>query len=148
MNIHMATVVFAKDPKKVGTDDKSVVKFTGGSQRAYSKSDEPEVDWLPFTAFGKTADFILKYFKKGSKALVTTHPQQNIWTDKDGNKHYDIVFIVENVEFFGSKQDGSGSVKTNTEASTPAQTEAPAPVADNGGSGAEDSLDDVFDLGF
>ena len=52
-------------------------------------------------AFGKTGEFIEKYFKKGKQVLVEGRIQNRTWEDK-GQKHYATDFIAENVYFADS----------------------------------------------
>ena len=60
-------------------------------------------DFFNLVAWEKTAEFFGKYLKKGSKILVEGRLQNNIYTDKDGKKHYSEDVVVENVEFAGGK---------------------------------------------
>ena len=60
-------------------------------------------DFFNLVAWEKTAEFFGKYLKKGSRILVEGRLQNNIYTDKDGKKHYSEDVVVENVEFAGGK---------------------------------------------
>lgn len=66
--------------------------------------DKKRTDYFNLTAFGKTAELFEKYVQKGTPLCVRCHPQNNNWTDKDGNKRYDIVFIVDEVDFCGKSE--------------------------------------------
>ena len=63
----------------------SVTSFRMAVDR--SKADEDgnrQVDWLSFTAWRNTAEFICKYFSKGSQMVVESHCQTRKYQDKNG----------------------------------------------------------------
>lgn len=82
--------------------------------RPFSK--EKEVDFFNLLAFGKTAEFLGKWFSKGSKLLVEGRVQIENYEDKEGIKRKDVSVVVENVEFADSKKssDGGGNRKADT----------------------------------
>ena len=61
-------------------------------------------------AFGKTAEFIEKYFHKGNRIAYTGHLQTGSY-EKDGVKHYTTDIVIETVEFCESKQSNSPEAK-------------------------------------
>ena len=64
-----------------------------------------ETDFFELVAWEKTAEFISKYFVKGSRIIVEGRLQNNNYTDAKGIKHYGVDVIVENVEFGGGKRN-------------------------------------------
>lgn len=66
-------------------------------------------DFISCTAFGKTAETIEKYVKKGNEVAIIGHWQTGSYTNKDGNKVYTNTCIVDKMEFCGSKTEGSNS---------------------------------------
>ena len=64
-----------------------------------------EVDFFNLVAFGKTAEFLGKYFAKGSKILVTGYLRISNYEDKQGVKKSATDIIIEQIEFAGSKRD-------------------------------------------
>ena len=64
-----------------------------------------ETDFFELVAWEKTAEFISKYFVKGSRIIVEGRLQNNNYTDTKGIKHYGVDVIVENVEFGGGKRN-------------------------------------------
>lgn len=130
MNKTIQTVTLGADPEVHSYGDgKTRVTFSGAVKRRYVKEGETDTDWFKYVAFGKTADFIAKYFKKGSKMLVEGSFQNNNY-EKDGTKVYGFQFIIDSVEFFGKKEDGN--VSSNPAESTdkaPAANSAPATAA-------------------
>ena len=63
-------------------------------------------DWITCVAWRSTAEFVEKYFSKGSQVLVAGRVQMRDWTDKDGNKRISAEVQAENVYFAGTKTEG------------------------------------------
>ena len=63
-------------------------------------------DWITCVAWRSTAEFVEKYFSKGSQVLVAGRLQMRDWTDKDGNKRISAEVQAENVYFAGAKAEG------------------------------------------
>lgn len=63
-------------------------------------------DFFDLTAWEKTAEFMGKWLKKGSRVVVECRAENDNY-EKDGVKHYGIKFVVENVEFGDSKKKDS-----------------------------------------
>ena len=64
-----------------------------------------DTDWIPLTAFSKTAETLMQYTSKGSKVLIVGKLQTNNYTDKNGNKRTSYDVIVDRFEFLDSKGD-------------------------------------------
>lgn len=125
MNKTIQTVIFGKDPEvSTSRDGKSIVKFSAAVKRRFHKEGDTDTDWFNYVAFGATADFIAKYFHKGSKALITGTFQNNNYTKEDGTKVFGFQMLVENIEFFGSKSDNEVTTNTENSATDQAATDA------------------------
>lgn len=70
-----------------------------------------EADFINCVAFGKTAEFIGKYFSKGSMIGVTGRIQTGSYTNKDGQKVYTTDVVIEECEFVTSKSDSNNTTK-------------------------------------
>lgn len=70
-----------------------------------------EADFINCVAFGKTAEFIEKYFSKGSMIGVTGRIQTGSYTNKDGQKVYTTDVVIEECEFVTSKSDNNNTTK-------------------------------------
>lgn len=93
-----------KDPEaRNTTNGTAVATFTIAVNRKYTKNNEKESDFFNCTAFGKTAEFISKYFKKGQQVLVEGRIQNRSWEDDNGTKRYATDFIVVDTYFADSK---------------------------------------------
>ena len=77
--------------------------------RRYSQN---EVDFFNVVAWEKTAEFIAKYFEKGSRIIIEGRLQNNNYKDSNGTMHYSVDVIVENVEFGGGKGSGKQAEKS------------------------------------
>ena len=95
-----------KDPEirmtKKGT---SVASVTLAVDRDYSADQNKETDWIDVVAFGKTAEFVEKYFSKGQIAIVTGRLQIRKWEDKEGNKRRSAEILADHVYFGEGKKD-------------------------------------------
>ena len=100
---------------------------------------ERQTDFIDVVAWRATAEFVHKYFTKGSMAVVSGRLQMRDWTDRDGNKRTSAEVVADNVYFGESKRsrdDNSGGSYGNNSSyrSAPAESirsfdEAPAASA-------------------
>ena len=86
--------------KNAGTT--TVLKFTVAVNR---KTKDDKADFVGFTAFGKTAEFVDRWCKVGTKVCVRSHYQQGSYVGKDGKNVYTHDFIVDELEKMSSKAD-------------------------------------------
>ena len=105
MDICIFTGRATKDPVVRTNGDSQIASFSLAVDTGYG--DNKKANFFNMVAFGKTADSIDKYVRQGTKLIVYSEAQQNVWTDKDGKKRYDVNFIVRQWEFAESKRDGS-----------------------------------------
>jgi single-strand DNA-binding protein len=97
-----------RDPNiKTTPSQISVATFTLAVERKFkSANSDKQVDFLPVVGWRTTADFVGKYFKKGSKMIVIGSIQTRTYDDKDGKKVYVTEIVADEVEFAESKKDG------------------------------------------
>jgi len=74
--------------------------------RKFKREGDPDADFFSFTMFGKAAETFEKYTHKGSKVFLAGHIQNNNYTNKDGQKIYDVRLMVDDFEFLDNKADG------------------------------------------
>lgn len=97
-----------RDPEIKYTDGgASIARFSTAVDRKFKKAGEETADFINCVAFGKTAEFIEKYFFKGNKIVIEGRIQTGSYTNKDGQKVYTTDVIVEQVEFAESKASES-----------------------------------------
>lgn len=103
----------------------AVCNFSLAINRKYSKDNEQQTDFISCQAWRGTAEFISKYFSKGSAICVAGSIQTRTWNDNNGNKRYATDVIVDEAMFVDGKNDNqqNGSFIPNTTANIPYPTE-------------------------
>ena len=95
----------------------SVTSFTVAVDRNYQKQgEEKQTDFITVVAWRNTAEFISKYFKKGSMIAVQGSIQTRNYEDKNGNKRTAVEIVADNVSFCGSKAENSTGATSYTPA--------------------------------
>lgn len=109
----------------------SVTSFTLAVDRDIkNQSGSYETDWIDVVAWKGTAEFVSKYFKKGSTVVVDGRLQIRDWTDRDGNKRKSAEIMAEHVYFGGAKRDEGGQQPSF--AAPPAQMSGFAEIEEDG----------------
>lgn len=120
----------------------SVVQIQVACDRNFQRSgEERKADFIDVTAWRQTAEFISRYFRKGSMIAIEGSIQTDNFTDKDGNKRKTVRVVANNVSFCGSKAE-SGTA-SNPVFSQPAPSYASADNSD-----FEEIIDDDDNLPF
>lgn len=91
-----------KDPEIRTSGNYTIASFSLAVDRKFKRDGEPEADFFNCTAFNKTAEFVEKYCKKGTKMVVEGRIQNDNY-EKDGVKHYGVKIMVDSLEFAESK---------------------------------------------
>lgn len=108
------------DPKisyTQGQEPKCVARFTLAVTRKYNKE---EADFISCVCFGKLAEIIEKYVKKGDQICVAGRIQTGSYTNREGNKVYTTDVVVEDMQMCGTKAE-------KTQQDQQAAAPAPAP---------------------
>lgn len=121
-----------KDPEiRYSNNNLAVCRFTIAVDRRFQKQgEEKQADFIPNVAFGKTGEFISKYFQKGSRIAIVGSIQTRSWDDPEGKKHYATEVIVEEAHFADSKSSG-GANTANAGGQGQDQTDGFYPVDDD-----------------
>lgn len=85
-----------------GAEPVAVARYTLAVNRRFKRKDEPEADFIPCVALGKSGEFAEKYFRKGQLVAVTGRLQVRSW-DKDGERRYATEVIIEEQHFAEGK---------------------------------------------
>ncbi len=95
-----------KDPELRYTQTQTpVASFRLAVDRDFSGSNqERQTDFIDCVAWRKTAEFVSKYFQKGSMAIVSGRLQMREWTDRDNNRRISAEVVADNVYFGESKR--------------------------------------------
>lgn len=97
-----------KDPElRVTESGKSVTSF---SVAVDNRFDKEKTDFFDIIAWRQTAEFICKYFRKGSMIAVQGYIQTRMYEDKNGNKRKAVDIVADNVSFCGSKAESGSSI--------------------------------------
>lgn len=132
----------------------SVVRFTVAVRRRYRSSSEqqPQTDFLNVVAWRQTAEFVSRYFHKGSPICVVGSIQTSTTTDQNGQKRYWTDIVADEVNFVDSKSSSSGSgyqQNTNAPAYTPESYGEPAYQSGSTGSAPQfEEMSNEDDLPF
>ena len=109
-NFNLNKVILAgrltRDPElKQTTSGVSVTSFSIAINRRYKAGEQQEADYLDIVAWRQTAEFITRYFRKGSSIAITGSAQVRKWTDKDGGKRSTVEFVADEVYFVDGKTE-------------------------------------------
>lgn len=101
-----------------GTNNTAVARYTLAVDRRFKRENEPTADFINCLTFGKSAEFVEKYFRQGMRIMVCGRIQTGSYTNKDGVKVYTTEVVVEEQEFAESKnasqQNQSGPVQSQS----------------------------------
>ncbi len=86
-----------------GASQTAVARFSIAVDRRFKREGEPDADFFNCTAFGKQAEFVERYLRKGVKVVVCGRIQNDNYTNKEGQMVYSVRVIVDEIEFAESK---------------------------------------------
>ena len=86
-----------------GSSQTAVARFSVAVDRRFKREGQPDADFFNCTAFGRQAEFIERYLRKGTKILLSGSIQNDNYTNKDGQQVYSVRVIVDEIEFAESK---------------------------------------------
>ena len=94
----------------------SVCSFSLAVERRFKDADgKPIVDYIDFVAWKHTADFLCKWFDKGTRVAVTGELQTRMYEDKDGKKIKVSEIIANTIEFADGKRDANQTATPTTQ---------------------------------
>lgn len=93
-----------RDPEiRYADGGSTIARFSLAVDRRYKSENGPTADFPNCVAFGRTAEFIEKYFRKGMRMGCQGRIQTGSYTNNDGQKVYTTDVVVESCEFVESK---------------------------------------------
>ena len=111
-----------------GDNATAIARFTLAVDRRIKRDNEASVDYINCVSFGRSAEFVEKYFHKGTKIVIAGRIQTGSYTNKDGQKVYTTDIVIEEQDFAESKaasqQNNSGNAQN---ASNNQQAQQPKP---------------------
>lgn len=90
-----------------------VCSFSLAINRKYQQDGQQQTDFISCVAWRGTAEFISKYFKKGSALCIVGSIQVRTWTDNNNQKRYATEVIVDEAMFVDGKNDSQGTEAAN-----------------------------------
>ena len=115
--ILMGRLTAAPELKQTGSGV-SVTSFTLAVDRKYNKDAEKKADFITVVAWRQTAEFICKYFGKGSAIIICGSLQTRSWKDADGKTRYITEVLASEASFAESKKASENTSITAEEAAT------------------------------
>ena len=85
----------------------SVCSFSIGVTRKYTKGEQSQSDFINIVAWRSNAEFIARYFRKGSAICICGSLQTRTWTDNNGNKRYATEVVADEASFVERKSDSA-----------------------------------------
>lgn len=82
-----------------GENSLAIARFSIAVNRRFARQGDTDTDFFNCTAFGRQAEFVEKYFRKGSRMLLTGRVQNDNYTNSNGEKVYSVQIIAEEIEF-------------------------------------------------
>ena len=124
-----------------GENATAIARFVFAVDRRFHRDgDEQTADFISCLAFGKTAEFLEKFGRKGTKFVLDGRIQTGSYTNRDGQKVYTTEVVVEEQEFAESKASSDSYA-----ASHPQQNAAPAPSMPSPGAASADGFMNIPD---
>lgn len=77
----------------------AIARFSLAVNRRFARQGDTDVDFFNCTAFGRQAEFVEKYFKQGSRMLLTGRVQNDNYTNKNGERVYSVQIMADEIEF-------------------------------------------------
>ena len=122
-----------------GESSTAIARFSLAVDRRFRKEgDEQTADFINCVAFGRTAEFMERFGREGTKFVAEGRIQTGSYTNKDGQRVYTTDVVVESVEFAESKSAASGS----DGGFTPADRPSPSQAAGDGFMNIPDGIDE------
>ena len=95
----------------------SVTSFSVAVDRAYARQgEERQTDFINVVAWRQTAEFVSRYFRKGSMIAVQGSIQTRNYEDRNGNKRTAVEVIADKVSFCGSKAESGNNSPVDAQA--------------------------------
>ena len=130
-----------RDPElrySTGERQMAIARYTLAVARKV-KTNDTEADFINCIAFGKSAEFVEKYFRQGQRVLIEGRLQTGSYTNKEGQKVYTTDIIVDSQEFADSK---GASDYTSTSSYTQSQRPTPSSANSDGFMSIPDGFED------
>lgn len=126
---------FTREPEqRMMSNQTEFSRFSLACQSSFvNKDGERDTEFINCVAFGRTAETINRYCKKGAMIVAQGRIKNSSYDAQDGTKRYVTDVVVDNFEFASSVQSKNGQVQTQPQSNSVSQPEpASDPYADFG----------------
>jgi len=106
-----------------------------------SGTKQEKTEWHRVSFFGRQAEVVGEYLKKGSQVYIEGRIQTRKWQDKDGQDRYTTEIVADRMQMLGGKSSGAGSFEV-VEENQPAPARTAAPAARPAAKSSFDNFDD------
>ncbi len=122
LNVAIIMGRLTADPElRTTPSGRAVTSFSVAVERSYRAGEERQTDFINVVAWRQTAEFVSRYFQKGSMIAVRGRIQQSNYEDKNGNKRTAFEIVADEVSFCGSKSEtGAGARQSESARVQPA----------------------------
>lgn len=124
-----------------GENSLAIARFSIAVNRRFSRQGDTDTDFFNCTAFGKQAEFVEKYFKQGSRMLLTGRVQNDNYTNKNGERVYSVQIMADEIEFAERKSTADANASRGASNFGGGAPE-PAMVADDDFMNIPDGIED------
>ena len=126
-NLVVLTGRLTADPElKTTPNGIPVTTFSIAVNRSYRAGEEQQTDFINIVAWRQRAEFISKYFHKGSSLCIVGNIQTRSWQDQNGQKRFATDVIADEVSFVDSRSESTAAQADQAGAYVPAAYTAPA----------------------
>ena len=113
-----------------GENSTAIARFSLAVDRRFRRDgDEQTADFINCVAFGRTAEFLERFGRKGTKFVLEGRIQTGSYTNREGQKVYTTEVVVEEQEFAESKASSDSYAASHPQQSAPSATSMPNPVS-------------------
>ena len=124
-----------------GESSTAIARFSLAVDRRFRRDNEEQTaDFINCVAFGRTAEFLERFGRKGTKFVLEGRIQTGSYTNKDGQRVYTTDVVAENVEFAESKNNSSAGNDFGGAPSAP----SPSGAAGDGFMNIPEGIDEEF----
>lgn len=118
---------------------------TSSNQKDPQGNWQERTEWHNIVAFGRTAEIVRDYVKKGTKLYVEGRIQTRNWEDKEhaGVKHYRTEIVVNDLSLLSGREEGAGGYSRSSGAAASSVDQRPPAGQDDYAQSAEISDDDI-----
>lgn len=113
-----------RDPEiRYGQGGDAIANFSIACTESWKKDGEKRerTEWIRISAFGKLAEIIGEYLKKGSSVYIEGRMQTRKWQNKEGVDQYTTEIVANKMVMLGGGGSGGGGDRTSSRQSTPQQ---------------------------